>query len=79
MTLKDLNDKHFTGPMGLISVGVISLVLIILLFGFTSLYYFIRFMNSDLMQTGIPVWFILLVVFIILIINRNKKYSRRGY
>ncbi len=59
--------KNLSGPMGLVTIGVLSLIGMVLLFGLTAFYYFIKFMKSDLMQTGIPIWVLLLIGFIILI------------
>lgn len=64
----------FTGPMGLIAIAVISIVGMVILFGLTAFFYFIKFMNTDFMQTGVPVWALLIGAYVILIMNRNRRY-----
>ena len=67
------DGKAVSGPMWLVGGGAAIIILIILSFGITALYYFINFMKTDFMGTGVPIWLIIAVIFGMMMINRNKR------
>lgn len=66
-------NKSLSLPMGLIMIGGAAILGSIGLFGLTAYYFFIKFMTSDLMQTGIPIWVILVIGYVVLILRRNNR------